>query len=324
MPHPASLLLVAACAAFVTGCDQIALWRLANANEGTEVRLDAALPATIPFREVDGWILVPAQVGERGTVDFVLDSGASMLSMLIGPDSQLGFDLSQAKKLGAADNLGAPIAAPQSGLDIDLGPITLLGQTALAIPLDTIKCTREARTPPFVGVLGHELFDRYTVEVNFDRHEVTLHDPETYTYSGAGRAVPLQVENRQPYIEGLVKPPSGAPYHARLHVDSGANLDISLFPGSRPEIVVPEGGERVQACFAGGMAEYQRGSTVSLEFGDAAGVELPAQYAVGREVKTDGQHGRLGTRFLRRYNVVFDYARERLILEPRAVRASGS
>ena len=66
------------------------------------------------------------------------------------------------------------------------------------------------------------------------------------------------------------------------------------------------------------MAEYQRGSTVRLGFGEESGVELPAQYAVGREVKSDGQHGRLGTRFLRRYNVVFDYARARLILEPRA------
>lgn len=316
-----NLLLAAACAALATGCDQLALLRLYYANQGTEARLDASLPATLAFREVDGWILVPGKIGGRAPVDFVLDSGASMLSMLVGADSKLGFDMSQAKKLGAADDMAAPVAAPQQGLDIDFGPVTLLQQTALAIPLDTIKCTPQTPTPPFVGVIGHELFDRYTVAVNYDRHEVTLHDPDTYEYSGTGRAVALHIENRQPYIEATITPPSGAPYLARLHVDSGANLDISLFPGSRPEIVAPEGGERGQACFAAGMAEYQRGSTVRLGFGDNdAGIELPAQYALGREVKDDGQHGRLGTRFLRRYNVVFDYARERLILEPRVAR----
>ena len=97
---------------------------------------------------MDGWILVPAQVGSRGTVDFVLDSGAGMLSLLVGPDSTLGFDLSQAKKLGAADDMAAPVAAPQRGLDIDLGPLALLQHTALAIPLGTIKCTSQTPTPP--------------------------------------------------------------------------------------------------------------------------------------------------------------------------------
>jgi hypothetical protein len=317
MPRFAAPLLAATCALLATGCDQLALLRLYYANESTETRLDAPLPATLPFRDVDGWILVPAQVGGRGPVDFVLDSGAGMLSLLIGPDSPLAFDMTQARKLGADDDLGAPVAAPQPGLDIDLGPVALLDQTALAIPLDTVKCTPQTPTPPFVGVLGHELFTRYTVAVNYDRHEVTLHDPDTYQYTGKGQVLPLHFDNRQPFIDATVTSPAGASYPVRLHVDSGANLDLSLFTGSRPEIV-PAGAERGEACFAGGKAEYQRGSTVRLSFGDEAGVELPAQYSIGREVRDDGQHGRLGTRFLRRYNVVFDYARERLILEPRA------
>jgi len=35
------------------------------------------------------------------------------------------------------------------------------------------------------------------------------------------------------------------------------------------------------------------------------------------------QNGRLGSRFLRRYNVIFDFSRERLILEPRAAGLRG-
>ncbi|HWU53176.1 MAG TPA: hypothetical protein VN153_10195, partial [Tahibacter sp.] len=43
----------------------------------------------------------------------------------------------------------------------------------------------------------------------------------------------------------------------------------------------------------------------------------PAEYAVGRDVVASGQNGRLGARFLAQFNVIFDYARERIILEPR-------
>jgi hypothetical protein len=50
-------------------------------------------------------------------------------------------------------------------------------------------------------------------------------------------------------------------------------------------------------------------------------VRTPVEYALGREVVASGQHGRLGARFLAGFNLVFDYARERLILEPRASTA---
>ena len=220
-------------------------------------------------------------------------------------------------RLGAAEDLAAPVGARQDGLAIDFGGIVLRNQAALAIPAASLDCVDEKKkTVPFNGVIGHDLFRRYTIEVDRDRGTVTLHDPDSYRYAGSGRIIPAQISARQPFVDLDVKPPDGEPYRARLHVDSGAGLDLTLFPGSMPAIREPADGRVRNACFVGGRATYRIGAPVQLDLA-ATTTTTQAEYAVGRDVVASGQNGRLGARFLARFNVVFDYARERIILEPR-------
>lgn len=299
-------------------CDQITMARLYFANNGTDVQLKQALPLTLPFREDNGWVIVSARVN-GAPVDFVLDTGASMLAILTSQKTEaLGLDMSEVKRIGDADSLAAIQAAVQPSVDIDFGPLALPGQTVLAIPVETLKCSGEIPEPPFQGVIGHELFHRYVVEINYDRGEVVLHDPETYRYTGTGEVVPAEISGRQPFVQARVTGPDGKPYDARLHVDSGAGIDLSLFPQTHEGIVVPAGGTTKNGCFVGGLAKYQIGTSVELGFG-ALAVSTPADYSVGKEIIDTGQNGRLGSRFLRRHNVVFDYSRGQMILEPRAV-----
>src|SRR5687767_10073215 len=160
----------------LSACDQITMAQLYFANNGTEVQLKQPLPLTLPFRENNGWVIVTARVN-GAPVDFVLDTGASMLAILTSQKTEaLGLDMSEVKRIGDADSLAAIQAAVQPSVDIDFGPLALPGQTVLAIPVETLKCSGEIPEPPFQGVIGHELFHRYVVEINYDRGEVVLHD----------------------------------------------------------------------------------------------------------------------------------------------------
>lgn len=307
----------------LAACDQIAMARLYFANDGTEVVLKQALPLTLPFREENGWVIVKASVNGAAPVDFVLDTGASMLAILTSAKTDaLGLDMSTLKRIGDADSLAAINAAVQPAVDIDFGPLSLPDQTVLAIPVKTLKCSDEIPEPPFQGVIGHELFHRYVVEINYDRGEVVLHDPETYRYAGNGQVVPAEISGRQPFVQARVATPNGRSYDARLHVDSGAGIDLSLFPATHPDIVAPAQGETKNGCFVGGLASYRTGTTVDIDLGQGVALNTPADYALGKEVIDEGQHGRIGSRFLRRHNVVFDYSRSRMILEPRVVDAA--
>lgn len=301
----------------LAACDQITMARLYFANNGTEVQLKQALPLTLPFRENNGWVIVSAHVN-GAPADFVLDTGASMLAILTSDRTEgLGLDMSNVQRIGDADSLAAINAAVQPSVDIDFGPLVLPDQTVLAIPVQTLKCAGEIPEPPFQGVIGHELFHRYVVEINYDRGEVVLHDPETYRYTGNGEIVPADISSRQPYVQARVTAPDGAAYEARLHVDSGAGIDLSLFPQTHEGIVVPAGGSTKNGCFVGGLAKYQTGTSVEVGFGGGHAVSTPVDYSIGDEVIDTGQNGRIGSRFLRRHNVVFDYSRGQMILEPR-------
>ncbi|MFC3815158.1 aspartyl protease family protein [Lysobacter sp. GCM10012299] len=311
-------ILALATALSLAGCTQVELARLYLANNGTAAEMTKPLPLTLPYKDVDGWVLLPARVNGRASIDFVLDTGASVVALIADQrTTHLDLDMRGVRRLGAPDDLAAPVGARQDGLAIDFGGVVLENQTALAIPAESLDCKGEQRrVAPFNGVIGHDLFRRFTVEVNRDNGTVTLHDPDSYHYRGSGRIVPAEIAGRQPFIDARVAPSTGAPYRARLHVDSGAGIDMTLFPGSSPAIKAPPGGRGREACFVGGRATYTVGAPVHL--GLAGGViTTPVEYATGREVIAAGQNGRLGARFLARFNVVFDYARERIILEPR-------
>lgn len=306
----------------LAGCSQLDMFRLYFANEGTEVRLDQSLPVRLPFREHEGWVVVQASVNGSPPIDFVIDTGASMLAILTGPKTQaLGLDMSGLREIGG-EGVAAITAVVQDELDIDFGGVTLLDQTVLAIPLESVLCDESVRTPPFQGVIGHELFDRFVVEVDHARGEVVLHDPDTFRYSGNGYIVPVEISGRQPYTQARVRDAQGRSFDARLHVDSGAGIDLSLFPQANEDIQVPPGGEETVACFVGGLARYQSGSSVTLGLGDTPDAYVPVRYSIGDEVIDSGQHGRLGARFLGRYNVIYDYRRERIILTERSDAAT--
>ena len=226
-------------------------------------------------------------------------------------------DMRKIRRIGDEDSLAAITAAIQKDIDIDFGPITLMQQTVLAIPLESLKCGDDIPEPPFQGVVGHELFHRYVVEINYDDGLVTLHDPAAYHYRGKGETVAADISGRQPFVQAKVKAPDGKHYDARMHVDSGAGIDLSLFPQTSESIVVPSGGKTDYACFVGGRAKYHTGTSVDIGFGSGHSVSTPARYSLGEEVIDAGQNGRIGSRFLSRYNVVFDYSRGQMILEPR-------
>ena len=54
-------LSLALAVALVSGCSQLEMAQLYFANNGTEARLEQALPVSLPFREENGWVIVQAR-----------------------------------------------------------------------------------------------------------------------------------------------------------------------------------------------------------------------------------------------------------------------
>ena len=64
----------------------------------------------------------------------------------------------------------------------------------------------------FDGILGSEFIKEFVVEVNYDAGAITLHDRETFNYSGQGASIPIRLNSSgHPLIDAQVAPVEKSP-----------------------------------------------------------------------------------------------------------------
>jgi len=175
------------------------------------------------------------------------------------------------------------------------------------------------------GILGYDLISRYVVAIDYLGEELRLYPRGGFQYDGAGTSIPLMFADNHPMIDADIRLASGDTVRGRFIIDVGSSLPLSL---TKPFVDRNRLRERVGAVVrrpsgvgVGGPATADIGRVAALRLG---GVEL-------RNVITDlfsdsagiftgnpNWIGNIGGDALRRFTVILDYARRRLILEPHA------
>jgi len=159
------------------------------------------------------------------------------------------------------------------------------------------------------------------VEIDFADSIIILTEPDKFKYSGTGQELPITLNNGYPFLTCAAEMLSGAKVPLQLVVDLGATHALSLNVETHKDVVIPENAIefRLGTGIGGDVNGYiGRISSLNLgkftlknvltSFSEKPLPECP-QGAVGKE-------GNLGTDALRRFNVIFDYANERILLEP--------
>ncbi len=139
------------------------------------------------------------------------------------------------------------------------------------------------------GILGMVVLRQFVVEMDFDAANDRLHDPG-FRYAGAGEAIPIRIEKNKPYLRARLKMPRKKELVREYLVDTGSGGAIA------DELFKPQG-EPIGPDL--GRAEYVK---------------------IGR-FRFDGANGttgamKIGGELLKRFHVIFDFPRGRMILEP--------
>ena len=196
---------------------------------------------------------------------------------------------------------GAELAQPTIS-SFDLDPM----QTALGHPID--------------GILGIPFFESSVIAVDYGARRLELFDPERFRYSGKGQVIPITREGGFPYARARLKLPHRGQFDGDFLVDTGADNAVRLFspfvagnrlldPGAKTEAAEGEG-SRLGAVLRGEELQWGR-----FRFRQPV-VELSRS---SQGLTADARHvGLVGGQILSRFRVIFDYARERMILEPNA------
>jgi hypothetical protein len=258
---------------------------------------------------------------------FALDSGASFPFVIDTRVARvLGLKLQGNLTRGGGAGPGAYKAALTRGVSINLGGLTFADQRTAVIALGSLEAIGGR---PLDGLVGRDLFTRYVVEIDYLGNKISLYDPQTYTYSGAGESIPLTLRGGHLFVPAKIEMPGRPPLDGQFLVDTGGGLVTLVLttpfahsnnlannlpaPTQRTILDRSLGG-------LGGETKLLVSRATSFTLGNLS-VREPVIYVSqdrGGALASSLFDGVIGGEILRRFKVIFDYARGRMILEPNA------
>ena len=285
-----------------------------------EFRFDADRAALrIPFELYANVILLRARVNNSRPLWFLLDTGAA--GSLI--DSRHARTLGL-KRLGDADinGMGGSVKGSYyGGATFELPGVRLFDRKVVGMPLGPLFARFGRRVD---GIIGYDLFKLCVVEVDYAAKTINLYDPRSYEYKGAGEVVPFTVRDGTPFARVRLVVEGGAAVEGDFEVDTGSDgpLKVNRPFAEKHKILelLPDVSASKTGAGAGGETAYVESRVKEVGLGRFTfpnPVVTFSRDAEGEGTNADSA-GQLGGEIFRRFKVIFDYARGRMILEPNA------
>jgi len=310
-----------------TSSDEVETVRSVEINPATSDTLYAlpALPASdivlpagrdsveVPFRvTANNRILVKLGLNGHAPIDAEFDSGGSLL---LQPKTLADLRISG---MGHHTMGGGGEGLTTSKLGT-LDNVSIGGARVRGLSFHSYAFNPEQ---PDEALVGLEFLQRFVVRFDFDRMRMTLMRPGAFRYSGKGAVVPFHFQDDQPEVKGAIDGVSGL-----FAIDTGDNSSLLLIAPfarryglvDRYHADIPYEGRSVGATH--GVWARQRAHTVTLDGADgrpAVEVHDPVTRASLQTAGFDANRNvsaNIGLGILKQFNLTFDYARQRLILE---------
>ncbi|HUU96046.1 MAG TPA: aspartyl protease family protein [Phycisphaerae bacterium] len=278
--------------------------------------------AAIPFELSSNKPFVQVRVNDSDPLWFIFDTGAGGCCVARKRADLMGLELEGEKQVHTGAGEGALVSiATTKGVTFSVGGVKAVNQAPTVVSLDHVAAY-EGRAVD--GLLGHSFIRRFAVEIDYANRTIHLHDPNTYAYSGPGRAIPIKFLGHLVVVRASITVPGRDPIAGDFVVDTGSRLALVLNRPFVEENKLVEAMPKTLAATigggAGGECKGYAGRLESMQLGpflirqpvvtlsqDRTGVLASPSFA-----------GIIGGPILRRCRVFFDYQHAQLILEPYA------
>lgn len=264
--------------------------------------------------ELDGNIIfLRVSVNNSKPLKFIFDTGASHSVISSERAAELGLKTEgQASGSGTG---GAIQASLIKGVSLSVPGAEVSNQLIASMSFG-------GSPVEFDGVIGYDFINQFVVEIDYQNKIMNLYNPRTFAYSGRGEVILLILKGRRtPLVHTKIILEGRAPVEAKLEVDTGADGTfvinspfvrkqslLAAFPKTVQGSGVGAGGE--QALLVGRVKAVQLGRLI---------IDNPT---VGLSLDTEGSgaseenDGLIGGEIFRRFKMILDYSRKRMILEP--------
>jgi predicted aspartyl protease len=277
-------------------------------------------PVDLPVTIRSNHFVITACRGDR-PLSFVLDTGAPFSIIDLSLAKDLGIETGQSFS-GRGAGSGSIAAASVRRDSARIAGTDIVVPFSQAMDFRALNAVGRLKIE---GILGADFIDRFVLGLDYRDSVVRVYDRSTFAYAGTGAVVPFTMSRGFIFVNGELGLLDGAKIPGRFVVDVGASGSLAL---AKPFVDANRLRERAGPTVrreagrgVGGvvMADVGRAQTFSLGSatlqhpiitlsGDSAGVLSGSSLG----------DGNIGGDILRRYTVLLDYARQRLIFERHA------
>ena len=272
----------------------------------------------IPFELASNLILLQARLNDSGPAWFIFDTGAE--SSVI--DSQLATTL-KLKAVGqtvGTGSAGTATATIFKGTSLKLQNIEVTNLTVYGLLIDFLSAPLGRKIS---GVIGNDILRHLVFEVDYASQIINFYGPESYKYSGAGDVIPITFQGEYPFVRARIMLDGRRVIEGKFEIDSGATGAITFnTPFVNRNRLLDSVSKSIQSRLGGvgGSAVAFSGRLKAMSLGGLQLENLVARFSRARsgDVASAKYDGLIGGEILRRFKVVFDYSRQRMMLEPNA------
>ena len=252
---------------------------------------------------------MPANVNGSNSLSFKLDTGFGVTT--IHPDLVQPLGLQRAGSITIIGIAGEEEAETYEGAKFDFNGATYSPRRVTVLPSDAQSRRRRD------GILGAGFFRRFVVEIDSANRTMTLYDPKQFDYIGNGEIIPLEFRRDTPIVEAAINFTNRESVRAKFEIDSGCDGEMCLgHEFVEKHKLDDESGHASSRSGVGGSVDTRHGTLPQFQLGKATLDNLPANFFSEGSPAGEGMAGHIGMGTLRKFKVIFDYSRKRMILEP--------
>ncbi len=281
----------------------------------------------IRFEMIHNLIIVPVFINNSDTLKFILDTGVShtMITSLKGAYAT-SFNYAREINLFGLGQGNEVTAYHSFGNVIELPGVIGFNHNVIILK-EEFDFLSQGLGTKIHGLLGYDLFDSFTVEIDYRNKKLTLYDPQFYRgrrktkFLKKAEVIPLEVEKRKPFIRATVFDDFNEEIEGRLLVDCGASHAITLFTSAEENIEIPDNsiysfiGVGLSGDIYGHIGRAKRFEIGRFKFKKPL-VTYPDEESIQITSYEAGRTGSIGADILRRFTVVFDYRHNEILLRP--------
>lgn len=281
-------------------------------DSSVTVHYSGQAKVTFPVLVVDNGVLFEVKVNDAAQpLFFTIDSGAGATYLNTETARRLGMIASGEGTVHGAGSGAVPVKHLEN-VHFELpGVSTLHPQINTADLSDVPKQWGHQ----IDGFFGFDFIRKFVVTIDYDAGMVTLADPEEFTYEGVGDILPIKFEPKLPYVPGLIKYPGIPPTRSLFLIDSGSGDGVNhpLVKKSKGKLTSTESGV--------GLGQSTQGVLGHIEYLKLGKFEIRGAPSTAWDNfgHPDPSRGHIGNAALRRFKVILDYSRSRMIIEPGAL-----